>query len=109
MKDFHYIYILVSQADEKAHYSGMTRNLKERLLEHNRGICPHTAKHKPWRIETAVAFRSEAKAYRFERYSENRIRARVFPTTFLTLRNSRAVSWGESDGLFSICDLRLPI
>ena len=68
MKDFHYVYILVSEADDEAHYSGMTRDLKTRLIDHNRGKCPHTAKHRPWRIETAIAFRSEAKARRFERY-----------------------------------------
>jgi predicted GIY-YIG superfamily endonuclease len=68
MKDFHYFYILVSEADDETHYSGMTRHLKARLIDHNRGKCPHTAKHRPWRIETAIAFRSEAKARHFERY-----------------------------------------
>jgi putative endonuclease len=60
MKDFHYVYILVSETNYEVHYSGVTRNLKARLGEHNRGKCPHTAKHKPWKIETAVAFRSES-------------------------------------------------
>ena len=41
---------------------------KKRLLEHNQGKCPHTAQSKPWRIETAIAFRSEGKAGAFERY-----------------------------------------
>ena len=68
MKGFHYVYILTSDANDEMHYSGVTRDLKTRLLEHNRGKCPHTAKHKPWKIETAVAFRSEAKARSFERY-----------------------------------------
>jgi len=44
MNGFYYVYILVSETDEKAHYSGMTRNLNARLSEHNRGKCPHTAK-----------------------------------------------------------------
>ena len=68
MNGFYYVYILVSETDEKAHYSGITRNLNARLSEHNRGKCPRTAKYTPWKIETAVAFRSEAKARRFERY-----------------------------------------
>jgi hypothetical protein len=38
------------------------------LQEHNRGHCPHTAKCKPWKIETAVAFASEAKARAFKKY-----------------------------------------
>ena len=57
-----------SESDEKMHYSGVTRDLIARLCEHNRGKCPHTSKNRPWKIETAVAFRSEAKARRFERY-----------------------------------------
>ena len=68
MTQFYYVYILVSETDEKAHYSGITRNLNARLSEHNRGKCTHTATYTPWKIETAVAFRSEAKARRFERY-----------------------------------------
>jgi putative endonuclease len=68
MKGFYYVYVLVSDARNEMHYSGMTRDLNGRLLEHNRGKCPHTAKHGPWRIETAIAFRSEAKARLFERY-----------------------------------------
>jgi putative endonuclease len=68
MNGFCYVYILASETDEKAHYSGITRNPNARLSEHNRRKCPHTATYTPWKIETAVAFRSEAKARRFERY-----------------------------------------
>jgi len=68
MKGFHYVYILVSETNDELHYSAITRDLKARLIEHNRGKCPHTSKDGPWRIETAVAFRSEAKTRRFERY-----------------------------------------
>ncbi len=68
MNGFYYVYILVSETDEKAHYSGITRNLNARLSEHNREKCPHTARYIPWKIETALAFRSQAKARRFERY-----------------------------------------
>jgi predicted GIY-YIG superfamily endonuclease len=68
MEAFYYVYILVSEANNELHYSGITRDLKARLIEHNRGKCPHRSKHKPWKIETAIAFRSEAKARLFERY-----------------------------------------
>jgi predicted GIY-YIG superfamily endonuclease len=68
MKGLYYVYILVSEADGRLHYSGLTCDLNTRLAEHNRGKCPHTSKHRPWKIETAIAFRSEAKARRFERY-----------------------------------------
>ena len=68
MNDFYYVYILVSETNQNAHYSGVTRDLNARLSEHNRGKCPHTSKNRPWKLETAVAFRSEDKARRFERY-----------------------------------------
>jgi predicted GIY-YIG superfamily endonuclease len=57
MKNFFYVYILVSQAKETTRYTGgITRNLEERLLTRNRGACAHTSNHRPWRVETAVAF-----------------------------------------------------
>jgi putative endonuclease len=52
MNGFYYVNILVSETNEKVHYSGITRELNARLYEHNRGRCPHTAKHRPWKIET---------------------------------------------------------
>jgi len=60
--------IAVSERNNEIHYSGITRDLNDRLVEYNRRKCPHTAKHGPWKIETAIAFRSEAKARLFERY-----------------------------------------
>jgi predicted GIY-YIG superfamily endonuclease len=68
VKGFFYVYILVSDADPTAHYTGMTQNLEERLREHNRGACPHSSKYRPWRLEVAIAFRTETKAQTFERY-----------------------------------------
>ena len=68
MNGFYYVYILISETNEKAHYSGITRKLNAKLSEDNRGKCPHTSKYRPWKIETAIAFRSEDKARRFERY-----------------------------------------
>jgi predicted GIY-YIG superfamily endonuclease len=64
----YYVYILVSERDGWVHYTGMTRDLSLRLLKHNQGQCPHTAKHRPWRIETVVAFASKQKAVAFEKY-----------------------------------------
>jgi putative endonuclease len=68
MQRFFYVYVLVSEADSSRHYTGITRNFSERLLKHNQGTCPHTAKYRPWKIEMAVAFASEAKARSFEKY-----------------------------------------
>ena len=42
MTAFYYVYILVSEADGRLHYGGLTRDLNTRLAEHNRGKCPQT-------------------------------------------------------------------
>jgi predicted GIY-YIG superfamily endonuclease len=68
MERFFYVYILVSAVNDTIHYTGVTQDLRGRLREHNRGGCPHTAKYRPWTIETAISFSSEAKAHAFERY-----------------------------------------
>ena len=68
MPHFFYVYQLVSKRDESFRYRGIRRDLKARLRKHNTGGCLHTAKYRPWKIETAIAFRSEAKARLFEKY-----------------------------------------
>ena len=65
---FFYVYVLVSDRDIIRHYTGITVDLHARLAERNRGGCIHTAKFRPWRLETAVAFRSGDKARAFEKY-----------------------------------------
>ena len=68
LKGFHYVYILKSLKDPGRYYTGLTDDLEARLNKHNEGACSHTAKYRPWRIETAIAFRSPEKAATFEKY-----------------------------------------
>ena len=68
MNSFHHVYILVSLTDNSRYYTGLTDDLEARLKAHNAGQVPHTAKYRPWRIETAIAFRSREKAAAFEKY-----------------------------------------
>ena len=68
MKEFDYVYILESLAPAGGFYVGLTDDLAARLAKHNAGGVPHTAKLKPWRIKTAVAFRDRTKAAAFEKY-----------------------------------------
>jgi putative endonuclease len=72
MGAFFYVYLLVCEENEGIHYTGRTpagtQNLEQRLTDHNRGACPHTSIHRPWKIETAIAFKSETKAHAFEKY-----------------------------------------
>jgi putative endonuclease len=65
---FYYAYILESILSPGHFYSGHTDNLEVRLNAHNSGKCAHTAKFKPWRIKTAVAFTDRQRALDFEAY-----------------------------------------
>jgi predicted GIY-YIG superfamily endonuclease len=65
---FSYVYILQSIPTPESFYVGLTENLKQRLAKHNSGDVPHTAKFKPWRIKTAIAFTDRSRAANFERY-----------------------------------------
>jgi predicted GIY-YIG superfamily endonuclease len=58
MDGFYYVYILVSKTNDEVHYSGVTRDLKALLLEHNRGKCPHTAQAVENRDGSRVPIRS---------------------------------------------------
>ncbi len=65
---FFYVYILQSVELPGRFYVGFTENLQERLTDHNLGASPHTAKFRPWRIKTAVAFTDREQAPDFERH-----------------------------------------
>lgn len=45
------VYILRSETDPEIYYVGITEDLKARLLKHNSGEVPHTAKNRPWQIK----------------------------------------------------------
>ena len=65
---FFYVYILRSESDRKRFYSGQTENLRARLQKHNSGDVPHTAKFRPWKLKTAVAFTDKQQALDSEKY-----------------------------------------
>lgn len=65
---FYYTYILQSDKAPDRYYVGFTEDLEPRLKAHSSGKVPHSAKHRPWKIETAIAFRSHKKAVAFEKY-----------------------------------------
>jgi len=63
-----YVYILQSLMDTSHFYTGITEDLKARLSAHNSGAVTHTAKYRPWRIKSYVAFADESRASAFEKY-----------------------------------------
>lgn len=64
----HYVYLLQSLSAPNERYVGETRDLKARLVEHNAGRSSHTARYRPWRVVTYIAFSDRSQAVTFERY-----------------------------------------
>ena len=63
-----YTYIIESLSRPNLRYTGHTTDLKQRLCDHNAGKCPHTAKHRPWKVKLYVAFETLPLAQQFEHY-----------------------------------------
>jgi predicted GIY-YIG superfamily endonuclease len=63
-----YVYLLQSINHPQETYVGLADNLRARFAAHNAGQSPHTAKFKPWRLITYLAFSDEGKAVAFDRY-----------------------------------------
>jgi putative endonuclease len=62
----HYVYILQSKKD-KGIYIGYTDNLKRRVEEHNKGLCPSIKERIPFRLAAYEAYSSESDARTRER------------------------------------------
>ncbi len=63
-----YVYILESLTETEHFYTGITDDLRARLSKHNSGAVAHTAKYRPWRVRTYIAFSDEDRALAFEKY-----------------------------------------
>jgi len=55
------VYVLQSEKD-KSFYFGYTNDLKRRVEEHNKGLCPSTRDRKPFRVAAYEAYSSEVDA-----------------------------------------------
>jgi len=64
----YYVYLLQSESTPAQRYTGFTKDLKVRLIAHNAGQSVHTAKYKPWKLVTYLAFSDKQRALDFERY-----------------------------------------
>lgn len=64
----YYVYLIKSINFSDQTYIGFTTDLKERLKVHNSGRSPHTAKYKPWDLQTYIAFSTKIQALEFEKY-----------------------------------------
>jgi len=60
------IYVLQSKKDRST-YIGYTNDLKRRVEEHNKGLCPSTKNRLPFRVVAYEAYSSEVDARTRER------------------------------------------
>jgi predicted GIY-YIG superfamily endonuclease len=63
-----YVYLINSIPNPTKRYVGLTADLKPRLEEHNGGMPPSTAEHRPWRLVAYLKFDDPQKAEKFEAY-----------------------------------------
>ena len=63
---WHFVYILRSERGQQ--YIGLTDNIEERLMKHNQGAVPSTAKYKPWKVANFTAFPTRQQAALYEKY-----------------------------------------
>jgi len=64
----HCVYLIRSDSAPYQTYIGTSSDLKARLAKHNEGGSPHTAKHRPWKLVTCLAFSDQSQAYEFEQH-----------------------------------------
>jgi len=64
----HTVYILRSIKYPERYYVGLTRNLKNRLNEHNRGKSQYSRNYAPWELEMYLVFKNRDIAEKFEKY-----------------------------------------
>jgi len=63
----YYVYILESSKD-KSRYTGVTKDLKNRLREHNNGETKSNQSKTPYKIAWYCCFADKYRAYAFEKY-----------------------------------------
>ncbi len=55
----YYVYLLISETHLEEYYIGSTNDLRRRLVEHNLGDSPSTARYKPWKLVYYEAYLTE--------------------------------------------------
>ena len=66
--NIYYIYLIKSELFLDQWYVGFTEDINQRILDHNAGKSLHTAKYKPWTLQTYLVFQTKKQALDFEKY-----------------------------------------
>jgi putative endonuclease len=87
----YYVYILYSRKLNKF-YTGCTKDIKQRIQQHNSGIVPFTSKGIPWTLIYYEAFLEKQDATREEKFlksGKGRERRNYLLETFLGKFNNK--------------------
>ncbi|MBU1098430.1 MAG: GIY-YIG nuclease family protein [Bacteroidetes bacterium] len=84
----YYVYILQSIPNPENNYVGITTDLQKRIVKHNEGGSPHTAKYKPWQLKISICFNNKHKAHSFEKYLKSHSGSCFHKKTFLNIKTS---------------------
>ena len=68
IRTVYYVYLIENTSCPPVRYIGFSENLRRRIMEHNEGKLPTTRTHRPWRLQTYLAFSSKRQALAFESY-----------------------------------------
>ncbi len=63
-----YVYVIRSVERPDQDYTGVTSNLRQRIIDHNAHKSVHTRKFAPWRLIWYSAFPDKFRALEFETY-----------------------------------------
>ncbi len=93
---FHYLYVIQSTINKNSLYTGFTRNLRNRLVEHNAGKNVSTRRLRPWALIFYEAYLNEDDARRREKYLKtsqgSRLIKRMLKDYLYTQRDSKRLS-----------------
>ena len=59
-----FVYVLKNSSQPPRYYTGLTSDLRARLVEHNAGKCIATASGRPWQLDVVLKFADERRAWR---------------------------------------------
>ena len=55
----YYVYLIKSELHSDQIYIGFTEDINQRITDHNAGKSIHTAKFKPWKLQTYLKFETK--------------------------------------------------
>lgn len=82
-KSMFYVYYIKSKSYPEKTYVGFTRDLKQRIIDHNAGKSLYTQEFRPWTLIGLFGFDQEYKALRFEQYLKTNA-GRIFLKRYVT-------------------------